>query len=134
MGSKTLNARLVVFNPTCAAKTTGYTLSWPLGTVILDHLDIVIPAGHKGLTGLAIMYGDVAIIPYNYPTSLVVGDDEKVPVDVDFEVGNPLTVLMGNNDIYPHTWYLRAYVSDIGVAVPDGTTTLLLPLNEDGSS
>lgn len=122
--TRTLQVRYVKRDQTVAAgvaQATPVSAAWDLGKVILERLRIRLPPGHAGLTGLAILYSGVPIVPSEQPGVFLVGDDEVFETDVNWEISGPLTLSLFNTDIYSHTFYLAATVRDIAL-VAAGTT------------
>lgn len=96
--------------PANTAVATPQTTSWPLGPVQLEWVEIMVPKGHAGLTGIHIDYQEVALIPFGQPPAFLVAREETIRVEVGLEVGAPLSVVAYNVDVFPHTFYLRAFV------------------------
>lgn len=85
-----------------------------LGGMILASIHLLIPAGHAGLTGWRLDYSGTTIIPYNMPASWIIGDDDKLDFEVDYEVGNTLSIVTYNTDVaYPHIHYATMKVRDL---------------------
>lgn len=114
MTSRTVNRQLrtlKVTTPTATPQTTPQSTAWDLGACVLERLDIVIPRGHSGLTGIHVDYQNVAIVPFDSPPTFLVGANETIPADVDFELGAPLTIVTYNTDSFAHSHYLRAHIN-----------------------
>lgn len=97
-------------NVTCPAGTaiaTPLTTTPDLGDIWLDAIELRIPVGHHGLTGIYVANSGTAIMPYSSPPSFLVGDDERLSFDVGVEVDNLLQIVTYNTDIFNHTFYLR---------------------------
>jgi hypothetical protein len=85
---------------------------------ILDSLDVTIPDGHVGLTGLAVFWSGTQIFPYQGAT-WINGNNERIGYAYDAEITqNGLSLVGYNTDIYPHSFYLRWYVSDLDATPP----------------
>lgn len=87
-----------------------------LQDLILDTVRVVIPDGHNGTTGIAVLSGGVNIVPYGQGGFLT-GNDEPI----DFPWGGEITEsglsLAGyNTDIWDHAFLLRWTAHDIGPA------------------
>lgn len=91
-------------------------LDWAVGRGVLVSLDIVIPAGHAGLTGLAIEWGGRIILPYERG-EYIVGDDDEIQVELDLWIQDRITIVTYNLDVFAHSHYLRAYVQDLAPSV-----------------
>lgn len=111
-------SRVETFAATVPAMTPAATpeaaaLSFNPGEVV--GLGIVIPDGHHGLTGIAIAYGNVPVIPFA-ADSWIVGNDEPIewPLHGLPDTGS-FSAIMFNLDRFAHTFYLRFLINEIGV-------------------
>lgn len=106
--------------------TNAFTsINAPLTTVIslenalLLDIEILIPAGHTGLTGVRVRFSQQQVLPFG-SNSWIVADDYLRIFDINQEVGSKtVSVQTYNNDIYQHTFYLRFHIrelSDSGIA------------------
>ena len=79
----------------------------PMPSGHIDDVNLVVPAGHNGLTGFQLVLAGTPIIPYGGATFLVANDyDKSWPIDQDFNEGQ--VVMTGfNTDIFAHTFYCR---------------------------
>lgn len=120
-------SRLYKLDITVPAKTAQLTpilTQWPLEDCILNSIRIVVPPGHVGLTGIRILQSQQQIIPWGNLSYLVM-DNDKYDVQINSEIGaSAISVAAYNTDIYNHTFYLRAQISDIS-STP---TTPILPV------
>ncbi|MGH7238945.1 MAG: hypothetical protein ACREHG_02645 [Candidatus Saccharimonadales bacterium] len=111
--------RLYETQVTCPAGTTSdtpFTAQFALEDATLISVEIVIPSGHAGLTGIRITRAGTPILPYSRG-SFIVSNDEKLLVPFNGEMtATGLTVETFNSDIYDHTFYLRAVIQDLIVA------------------
>lgn len=102
---------LVVTTPANTAIAAAISTTWVLGRGVLGHLDVVIPDGHVGLTGLAIIWGGRQLLPYEGGEWLR-GNADEITVTLELDVFASVTVLAFNADVFPHSHYLRAYLHD----------------------
>jgi hypothetical protein len=85
---------------------------WLTEDNLLNTVELVIPPGHNGLTGIRVMKGDVPIIPYS-ANSFIVGNNYAHEFTVnDYVQTSDVKVQTYNIGSYPHTFYLRATLSD----------------------
>lgn len=86
-------------------------VSFPAGKVV--QIEVVIPDGHAGVTGLAIMQSQSIVIPAS-GNVWIVSNDEKIIWDYRDVLNNGSWQLSGyNNDqTNPHTFYLRFLVAE----------------------
>lgn len=101
---------IVTFGVSSAAPTLQ---QWALpADIVLDSIEVMIPPGHAGLTGLAISLDGTQIVPWG--GSFLVGDDITRPFDVGMPVNHPLVVAMFNtDDTFQHQFYLTAAYRDL---------------------
>lgn len=79
----------------------------------LESVRIVIPPGHFGLTGLAVLWGGIQIVPFGQGTSIV-ANDEIIDYAWDDEItANGLALSGFNTDVFPHSFYLRWVITDL---------------------
>jgi hypothetical protein len=127
--------QVYAFPVTVAAGTpstapTAVDVSFP--QAIVTEVQIIVPDGHAGLTGIALQQAHQAVIPKN-AGHFIVSNDEKLsfPLEDFLDNGN-WQALVYNTDIYGHTFYLRFLCATIGTAVappaaPAPPPALLLP-------
>jgi hypothetical protein len=96
-------------------------VSFPPGTV--TGIEVVIPDGHAGLTGLALGQAGSAVIPAT-PGAFLISNDEKITWDISGALNNgDWQAICYNRDGYDHTFYLRFLITEIS----DTPTTEPLP-------
>lgn len=96
---------------TAAAAATATNVD--LGLVIVDHIEVLIPPGHAGLTGLRVTYDGATILPWTQDTRWLIGDDLERVFAVGLPVSHPLVVRAFNtDDTFPHTFYLDVAFRD----------------------
>lgn len=122
----TIEQRVGVLNATVgrnvpATSPTSYTVS--LGDVMLDKIDIRIPPGHNGTTGLRIVFNGSYIVPWSQGGDWLIMNDEALEVLVGTEVDTHLTLQLYNTDVYSHTAYLRFFYTPMTL-VNAGNTPL----------
>lgn len=101
---------------TCAASVTTANpteVVLPFNGGILRHFEIVIPAGHSGLTGIALGFGHNSIIPYG-ALAYYSGDDDIIRRDYgDVTHGVVWSAFLVNGDLQPHVWEVRMDFDEI---------------------
>lgn len=100
-----------VYDVTCPANTPTTApieiTTYPGGDDTVVGIEVVIPDGHAGLTGIAFAYGHTPIYPEN-TGGFVSGNDEVVPIVIaDVPHGVSWSVFLCNRDNQPHTWQTR---------------------------
>lgn len=95
---------------TCAPQVTVANpteVALPFNGGILRHFEIVIPAGHSGLTGISLGFGHRGIIPYG-TLAFYSGDDDIIRRDyTDSNPGVPWSAFLMNGDLQSHVWEIR---------------------------
>lgn len=92
-----------------------------LGDVLLHSVQLRIPSGHSGATGIAIRLPTVSIIPWGDLTTWVVGDDDRLDFEYGQEVGSGLMVATYNTGSFEHSHYLRFVNTPISAAIATPT-------------
>lgn len=107
---------LKVTTPAFTFDSTPRTTAFPLAEGHLAEIEVQIPRGHAGLTGIALKIGDVQVFPWANG-ALLSGDDERftVPLDLDITAAG-FSVITYNNGGIDHSHYLRASLDRIGPA------------------
>lgn len=91
---------------------------------ILRHWEIVIPAGHSGLTGIALGFGHRGIIPFG-ALAFYSGDDDVLRRDYnDPTPGVTWSAFMVNGDLQPHVWEVRMDFDEITNIAPTVDTPI----------
>lgn len=85
-------------------------LSFPPGTV--SEVEIVIPAGHAGLTGIALGQGGQVVIPAT-AGAYIIGDSDVIrwPLDGFLDNGSWFAQAY-NTDVFDHQWFVRFLVTE----------------------
>lgn len=73
----------------------------------LERVDIVVPSGHSGQTGIALALAQQQVIPFEDGT-WIQADDESIslPLD-DYPESGQWSALAFNDDVFAHSFYLR---------------------------
>lgn len=84
------------------------------GTGILEEIQIIIPSGHVGLTGIALYLVNDRVIPET-PNTWIKGNDEVVSFDLELypDTGS-WRARAFNTDVFDHTFYLRLMIDLAG--------------------
>lgn len=98
--------------------------NWTVGRGLLERVDIVIAAGHAGLTGIQLLWGGRQVVPYD-GSEFLAGNDDEITVELGLWVQTGIIVVRTFNldDTYPHKHLLRGYVVDL-----EREAGLILPL------
>ena len=98
-----VNVTVPAGTPTSVPVTTTPNLGW----VWLDSVELRIPSGHCGLTGIHAANSGTQLFPYSETVSYLVGDDERLIFDIGQEFDTGLQIVTYNTDVFSHTFYLR---------------------------
>jgi hypothetical protein len=90
---------------------------------LLVDVEILIPRGHKGFTGIRILQSGQQIIPWANLSWLEADSYNRV-FEVNSEIGaNSLSVLAYNRDRFEHTFQVRFHLRDLfGSTSTEGAT------------
>lgn len=94
----------------------GTTLTVP--DTRLTRVEVIIPSGHVGLTGLALFYSGTQILPWEGNDSWIIGEDDRLTFPIDVNVTDELLAVSYNDDIYMHSHYLRLKLDDLVLGRP----------------
>jgi len=95
----------------------------------LHRVTLLIPPGHSGLTTFAMEIEGTRVIPFAV-SETIVGDDEVIPFDLDYDFGMGRVLLVTTNaDTYDHTFFVRYEIETArsGQAVPQGPSLVIVP-------
>jgi hypothetical protein len=102
---------LTVTVPAGTAIDDPLIVPWPLADANLDFIDIIIPDGHSGLTGIAVYWSGTQVLPWGTDT-WIVANDEKVHTPIGSYITiSGLSVYAYNTGQFDHSFYLRAHVT-----------------------
>lgn len=80
---------------------------WMTEDAWIDTVEIEVPPGHNGLTGIRLVKADTQLLPWGSNTWLIENDYTRVfPID-DYIPVTDLVIQAYNTGSYPHTFYLR---------------------------
>lgn len=94
----------------------------------VTDIEIEIPPGHNGLTGIRVMKGDVQLLPFGSNSWLIANDYSRVFPVGEFLPTSDVKIQAYNTGSFQHTFYLRMTVVNHTVAqsvVPAGTGAAL---------
>lgn len=78
----------------------------------LVEVNVIIPAGHVGLTGLAIRLGTTRVLPWDDATAWLRGNNENRTFPIFTQAPGVATILGFNTGVLEHSFYLRFLVDD----------------------
>jgi len=100
----------------------------------LKGVNVTIPYGHNGLTGIRILYNNQQIMPWsNYAWLVANGRTVEFPFD-DYITAIGLVAIAYNLDVFAHTFYLECVISDrpstSQIYSGSGSSTSVLPATQ----
>lgn len=106
---------------------------WKTEDNTIVSIEIEIPPGHNGQTGIRLLKGDVQILPFGMGTWIIANDTDKVFPVGDYVPTGDLVIQTYNTGIYSHSFYLRMTVEDYiqPVPSPNATEAGALPLGTE---
>lgn len=98
--------------PAGTPRNNPVSMPWVTEDNTIEDIELEIPPGHNGLTGIRVVKGGVQLIPWSAGTWIVANDYNRV-----FSIGaylptSDVTLQAYNTGAYPHTFYLRMTVTD----------------------
>ena len=97
--------------PSCAPGTlaSAYTTTAvDISTVLLHRMEVRIPAGHQGTTGIALIDSGAFVIPYVAPgAGWLIGDDDELSYTYERELGSNVKLATYNTGTFTHAWQVR---------------------------
>lgn len=120
--------RVEIFQVTCPPNTPQASAPETLLSMlpgIVRTMQIIVPPGHNGLTGLAIAQAHQVIIPASGST-WIIGDDDKIdwPLDGYLDADTWSAFAYNLDPVYPHSWYLRMLVDELQSPVSPGASPI----------
>ena len=113
--------------PSCPHSTAAksYTTTKAgIATVFLWRMEVRIPAGHQGLTGIALVDSAAFAIPYDPGgPAWLIGDDDLLEYDYNKELGANVVLATYNTDTTNnHIWQVRLIYTPMSDYAPDEAT------------
>lgn len=126
--SRRLRAVRVV-TPANTAEVSPQLTVVTLGLVVLEAVEVIVPAGHAGLTGVALRYEGTRIVPFRETEFIVANDYTRTwPLDLWLGAGDLTVVTFNTDDAFPHSHYLHFTVADPEAIESEGGGPILIPL------
>lgn len=102
-----------ITTPAFTARTA--PLSTPLGVslVTLLSVQIMLPPGHSGLTGIRLDTSGGTILPFSPTPAWITGDGRDILFDLDVQSDDRMVWFTYNDDVNVHAHYLLLKVVDL---------------------
>lgn len=114
MAQRVLAAQVTVTAGTAVSAPHAVDVSFSAGTV--TSIEIIIPDGHAGFTGIALQQAHQQIIPEKSGTWIIGNNDNPIFPVSDYLNNGSWQALMYNTDVYDHSFYLRFLVDNINAS------------------
>lgn len=103
------------------ASTSPNSTPTGLETVFLWRVNVRIPPGHAGLTGIALVDSGTFIVPYGgSEPAWLIGDDDDLDFPYGKQTGNNVVLYTYNSDdTYDHAWQVRLVYTPMSDYAPD---------------
>lgn len=96
--------------------------TWQIEDAILARIELDIPNGHNGQTGIRVLRSQQQVIPWSNNQYLV-ANARLLSVDYGLELTeSKLVVHTINADVFAHTFYLRATITDLPLPTSSGSS------------
>ena len=107
--------------PAGTLSTAPMKQAWLTEDNVVQWIELEIPPGHNGFTGIRVMKGDTQLMPWGVGTWVTANNYvNRFDVD-DYVPTNDVSIEAYNTGAYPHTFYLRMAITDLA----DTSTTNL---------
>jgi poly(A) polymerase Pap1 len=80
-----------------------------IGNIWLESVEIQVPAGHMGQTGIVIRNNGTQIVPWSATPHFIIVNNAILHYNIGVEVDTRLAVATFNTDAFVHTFYLRFF-------------------------
>lgn len=121
--------------PSCAAGTaaTAWTLTAAgISTVLLHAMQVRIPPGHQGFTGIALIDSGSFVLPYASATAAwIIGDDDLLTYDYGRELGANVQLATYNTGTYTHAWQIRLIYTPMSAVGLESSDILVPPFTAE---
>ncbi len=119
MPRRTVDPITIPFTATVAAGTpiaAPTTFTPGLEPGVLEAIELQIPPGHSGLTGIRFTQSRQQIVPYSNTIAWIIGDNLDLSFPVDMEVDTGLQVVAYNTGNFSHSFFLRFRIRQLPVS------------------
>lgn len=119
---------LEVETPANTLETAPQVTTWTVGATTLRRLEVTIPVGHNGLTGIAFRFAGTRVVPFGEGEWLVGNDSTRV-FEPDLQLaGGRLDVVTFNTGEYPHSHHLIAHLESLSRASSEPVLVSPVPI------
>lgn len=87
-------------------------MPWVTEDNVIQDIELMVPPGHNGLTGIRVSKGDVQLLPWSPNTFIVANNYNRVFAVGAYIPTGDLTVQGYNQGAYAHSFFLRMTVTN----------------------
>lgn len=92
---------------------------------ILESVDLLVPSGHAGQTGILFTLSGQQILPWSAVVAWITGDGFTQTFEVGIEVDTLLRAITYNEGQFPHSHFVRCKIRQIAATSGMPSLTLL---------
>lgn len=92
---------------------------------IMEKIELQIPPGHVGATGIRFRQSKQQIVPWSNTVAWIIGDDIDMTFPVGIEIDTGFDIIAYNVGNYPHSFYLRFTIRQLAESTGLPTLTLI---------
>lgn len=124
MGKVAITRRIVETKftiPRNTLSTAPLSSAVALGRTQLVEIQVIIPNGHVGLTGMAVQVAGQRVLPWDDPLSWLRGNGEDRTFPLDVQTDARVVLLGYNTGVLEHSFYVRWTLDDAQYLRTDAT-------------
>lgn len=128
MPRRVVDPIVVPFTATVPAGTTkaaALTFDPQLPPGELQRIELQIPPGHSGATGIRFTYSGQQIVPWSNAIAWIIGDNLDVGLPIEFDIDGGLRVVAYNTGNFVHAFLLRFTIRQLPVSTAPPVLTLI---------
>lgn len=110
------------------------SVAWVTEDNDVADIEVEIPPGHNGLTGIRVMKGDVQLLPFGVNTWLIANNYTRVFPVGEYLPTSDVKIQAYNQGLYSHTFYLRMTVTNHVIPVKATAAGATAALGFNGSA
>ncbi len=116
-------------SPLGTPATAPTTTTVGIATAFVWRVEVRIPPGHAGLTGIALVDSGSFLVPYSQgDPSWLIGDDDLLEYPLGKQVGSNLQLWSYNTStLYAHGWQVRVVYTPMAVLDEGGQAVIISP-------
>lgn len=105
------------------------TVPVSFGDIFLRHINVRVPPGHNGATGLQIVSNGSFVVPWSASGDWLIASDEQLDFPWNDEIDTAVVVNGYNTGIYDHTFYMRFFYTPMTLLVGQPSGVSIQPVS-----